>query len=98
VLSEEQAKIIGKLKQKENSKNLVNELDTEITMEEIIKTAKKIKSKKAAHSDKINNEMIKYSSTVLFIVLSTLFSLSTKNNLFIYIYIYMYIDRTNIKI
>ncbi|CAB4001341.1 Hypothetical predicted protein [Paramuricea clavata] len=49
-LGEEQEKIIGKLKQKENSKNLLNELDTEITIEEIIKTAKKIKSKKAAHS------------------------------------------------
>ena len=41
-LSEEREKIIGKLKQKENSKNLLNELDTEITIEEIIKTAKKI--------------------------------------------------------
>ncbi|CAB4020255.1 Hypothetical predicted protein, partial [Paramuricea clavata] len=39
-LSEEQEKIIGKLKQKENSKNL-NELDTEITIEEIIKTLRK---------------------------------------------------------
>ena len=46
-------------------KNLLNELDTEITIEEIIKTAKKIKSKKAAHSDKINNEMIKYSVDIL---------------------------------
>ncbi|CAB4003282.1 Hypothetical predicted protein, partial [Paramuricea clavata] len=64
-LSEEQEKIIGKLKQKENSKNLLNELDMEITTEEIIKTAKKIKSKKTAHSDKINNEMIKYSVDIL---------------------------------
>ena len=64
-LSEEQEKIIRKLKQKENSKNLLNELDTEITIEEIIKTPKKIKSKKAAHSDKINNEMIKYSVDIL---------------------------------
>ena len=53
------------MKQKENSKNLLNELDTEITIEEIIKTAKKIKSKRAAHSDKINNEMIKYSVDIL---------------------------------
>jgi hypothetical protein len=58
-------KIIGKLKQKENSKNLLNELDTEITIEEIIKTSKKITSKKGAHSDKINNEMIKYSVDIL---------------------------------
>jgi hypothetical protein len=64
-LSEEQEKIIGKLRQKENSKNLLNELDTEITIVEIIKTAKKIKSKKAAHSDKINNEKIKYSVDIL---------------------------------
>ncbi|CAB4032409.1 Hypothetical predicted protein [Paramuricea clavata] len=64
-LGEEQEKIIGKLKQKENSKNLLNELDTEITIEEIIKTAKKIKSKTAAHLDKINNGMIKYSVDIL---------------------------------
>jgi hypothetical protein len=36
------------LKQKGNLKNLLNELDTEITIEEVMKTAKKIKSKKAA--------------------------------------------------
>jgi hypothetical protein len=46
-LSKEQENIIGKLKQKEKSKNLLNELDTEITIEEIMKTAKKIKSKKS---------------------------------------------------
>ena len=64
-LSEEQEKIIGKFKQKENSKNLLNDIDTEITIEEIIKTAKKIKYKKAANSDKITNEMIKYSVDIL---------------------------------
>ena len=64
-LSKEQEEIVEKFKQIENSKNLLNGLDTEITVEEIINAAKKIKSKKAAYSDRINNEMIKYSVDVL---------------------------------
>jgi hypothetical protein len=46
-------------------KNDFNELDTEITIEEIMKTAKNIKNKKAAHTDKINNEMLKHSVDIL---------------------------------
>ncbi len=49
------------MKHSENSKILPNELDTEVTIEEILNTAKKKEEKKAAYSDRINNEMIKCS-------------------------------------
>jgi hypothetical protein len=53
------------LKHSENSKNLLNELDTEITIEETLNAAKNIKTKKVAYSDRINNEMIKCSVYIL---------------------------------
>ena len=52
------------MKHSEKSKNLLNELDTEITIEEILNAANKIKTKKAAYSG-INNEMIKCSVDIL---------------------------------
>ena len=64
-LSNEQKTIIEKLKKYEIQKNYFNELDTEITIEEIMKAAKNIKNKKAAHTDKINNEMLKHSVDIL---------------------------------
>ena len=53
------------MKHSENSKNLLNELDTEITIEETLNAAKNIKTKKVAYSDRINNEMIKCSVYIL---------------------------------
>ena len=53
------------LKQKETPKNLPNELDTEITAEEIARAAKNLKPKQAAYSDKIGNEMLKHSINIL---------------------------------
>ncbi len=64
-LAQEQKAITETLKQKENSKNLFTELDTKITVEEIMKAAKKIKSKKAAYSDRISNKMMKHSADIL---------------------------------
>jgi hypothetical protein len=49
-LSNEQKTIIEKLKNYKIQKNYFNELDTEITIEEIMKAAKNIKNKKAAHT------------------------------------------------
>ena len=51
-------------KTKRNFRDQHNTLDTEITEQEIIKTAMKLKLKKAAYSDKINNEMIKSSADI----------------------------------
>ena len=46
ISNKEHEEIIENLKHSENSKNLLNELDTEITTEEILNAAKKIKTKK----------------------------------------------------
>ena len=62
-LTEEHKEIIEKLEKAEEHKNQFNELAKEIT--EISRAAKKIKLKKAAYSDKINNEMIKSSFDIL---------------------------------
>ena len=64
-LYEEQEQIIRTLKQNETLKNRSNELDTEITADEIIKAANKLKTKKAAYSDRITNEMLKASADIL---------------------------------
>ena len=66
--------MIEKLKNNETQKNSFIELDTEIMIEEIIKATKKVKNKKAAHSDKINNEMIKHSVDILANGFSKLFN------------------------
>jgi hypothetical protein len=60
-LNKEQEKISDRLKNNEYMKNLSDELDTEITFEELKQAAKNIKTKKATYSDKISNEMIKHS-------------------------------------
>ena len=64
-LTEEHEEITEKLEKAEEHKNQFNELDKEITDYEISRAAKKIKLKKAAYSDKINNEMIKSSIDIL---------------------------------
>ena len=53
------------MKKNENSKNSSNELDKEITVEELKKAAKKIRLNKAAYSDKVTNEMLKASIDIL---------------------------------
>ena len=64
-LTEEHEKIIEKLEKAEEHKNQFNVLDKEITDYEISRAAKKMKQKKAAYSDKINDEMIKSSIDIL---------------------------------
>ena len=64
-LSQQEENLISKLKTNEKSKDLLNELDTEINTQEITEAAKKMKLKKAAFSDKINNEIIKNSIDIL---------------------------------
>ena len=64
-LNNEHEKIVENLHDKEKLRYQNNTLDTEITESEIIKTATKLKLKKAAYSDKIKNEMIKSSADLL---------------------------------
>ena len=64
-LTKEHEKIVENLQNQEKLRDQHNTLDTEITEQEIIKTAMKLKLKKAAYSDKIKNEMIKSSADIL---------------------------------
>ena len=57
--TENNKELLESLKENETHKHLYNQLDTEITGHEIINATKKIKTKKAAYSDQISNEMIK---------------------------------------
>jgi hypothetical protein len=50
---------------KENNKDQLDQLDTEITDHEKLNTANLIKMKKATYSDRISNEMIKSSVDIL---------------------------------
>lgn len=64
-IGSEQQQIIDTLKDYENNKDQFKELDETITDNELLNAAKKIKTKKAAYSDKIRNEMIKSSVPIL---------------------------------
>ena len=64
--SEEQENIMNDLKFMERIKCHDSSLNEPITEKDISDTLKKLKNKKASHSDKIKNEMIKSSSRALF--------------------------------
>ena len=64
-LKKEQEEILESLKNYEKIKDLFNELDGVITEDELVKAAKKLKSRKTAYTDKIKNEMIKTSVEIL---------------------------------
>ena len=61
-MNQNHEEIIKNLKDKEKSKDEYNTLDTDITEYQISNTALKLKLRKAVYSDKISNEMIKYST------------------------------------
>ena len=64
-LNKEQNEIVECLKNYEKIKDNLTELDYVITEDELLKAAKKLKSKKPVYNDKIRNEMIKSSIGIL---------------------------------
>ena len=64
-LTKKQDEILELLETSEKTKNKFDELDTNITENELFTATKKLKTKKAVYSDKIRNEMIKSSADIL---------------------------------
>ena len=64
-LSKEHEEIIENLRNREKFRHQNNTLDAEVSESELMKVVKKMKTKKAAYSDKIKNEMIKASIDIL---------------------------------
>lgn len=81
-IGSEQQHIINTLKNYENNKDQFDELDETITDCELLKAAKKLKTKKSAYSDKIRNEMIKSSVNILLNGYLKVFNLILKTGLF----------------
>ncbi len=81
-LTTEHEKIVESLHDKEKLRDQNNTLDTEITELEIMKTAMKLKLKKAAYSDKIKNEMIKCSADILTKGFAKMFNIIIKSGKF----------------
>ena len=70
-----QQSILNELQNMGNSKAKLNTLDYPVTFQEVRKTVKKLKNKKAASSDLIKNEMLKASYEILMNVYIKLFNL-----------------------
>ena len=70
-----QQSILNELQNMENSKAKLNTLDYLVTFQEVRKTVKKLKNKKAAFSDLIKNEMLKASNEISMNVYIKLFNL-----------------------
>ena len=70
-----QQSILNELQNMENNKAKLNTLDYPVTFQEIRKTVKKLKNKKAASSDLIKNELLKASYEILMNVYIKLFNL-----------------------
>ena len=64
-LTKNQEETLELLQESEKVKDKFNELDATITENELFNATKKLKSKKAVYSDKIRNEMIKFSANIL---------------------------------
>lgn len=78
----QQQTIITELQHMECRKDDLNELDYPISARELKRMAKKLKNKKAASSDLIQNEMIKASCDLLMNVYMKLFSLVLNTGIF----------------
>ena len=64
------------------SRQVLDELDFSITEKEIKTCAQKLKNKKAAYIDKVNNQMIKNSVTVLYPVYHKLYNLILQSGIY----------------
>ena len=81
-LSAFQINVLEVKKRLENSNHFQLELDYPISIEEIAKAIKKLKTKKAAGLDRIRNEMIKTSSEFIKSSLEKLFNLILRSGVF----------------
>ena len=77
-----QINVLEVKKRLENSNHFQTELDYPISIEDIAKAIKKLKTKKAAGLDRIRNEMIKTSSEFIKSSLEKLFNLILKSGVF----------------